>query len=418
MHTFFAKKTEDIDYSLQEFLSLAYTNNIRILNTLVSTSKVCYPKYFIGTGKALELKKMVKDSSVSIVLFNCILFPHQERNLTFLLQCKIIDRNQLILSIFAKHARTYEGKLQVRLAQLRYLNSRLVHEWSHLERQRGGIGLRGGSGEMQLENDRRLLRKEIIRILLRLKKIENQREQSRRHRLKIGIPTISLVGYTNAGKSTLFNLLTKSNIYTEQKLFSTLDPTCRRVVYGNNSNILLIDTVGFIQDLPKDLIPAFKTTLQETIESTLLLHIVDVTNSRFEQHIDSVSCILNSINAHNIQTLLVMNKIDQLPQITPRIDRDYNERPIRVWISSKEDVGIYLLMQALSELLSDKIVSYCLRIPISSNLFQKLCKSQVVQEFGIENSSFVRIKICVSSVYWQRLLKKNKFLTNYIIESI
>lgn len=415
VHTIFSKKKEEKNFNLEEFLSLSSTAGIQIQGILTSHCKTYNSKYFIGTGKVLELEQIVKNNPVSIILFNCILSPHQERDLMHLLQCKIIDRNQLILNIFAQRARTYEGKLQVKLAQLRHLNSRLVHEWSHLERQKGGIGLRGGSGEMQLESDRRLLRKEITQILLRLKKIENQREQNRRHRLRIGAPTVSLVGYTNAGKSTLFNTMTASNVYTAEKLFATLDPTCRRIVYKGGSNIILSDTVGFIQNLPQGLLSSFKATLQETIQATLLLHVVDVSNERFEQNINTVHYILNSMNIHNTPILLVMNKIDQLKKTLPHIDRDHDNRPIRVWISAQDNLGISLLIQALNELLLNNMISYELRMPINNDLCQKLYRLQVVKKYWVEDNNYVRLKIYLSSIDWCRLLKNNKLLIDYII---
>ncbi|WP_159715528.1 ribosome rescue GTPase HflX [Blochmannia endosymbiont of Camponotus nipponensis] len=415
VHTFSYKKKEDENFNLQEFLSLASTAGMKILDVITNNYKTCNAKYFIGIGKVLELEQIIKNNFVSVVLFNCILSPHQERNLTSLLQCSIIDRNQLILNIFARRARTYEGKLQVKLAQLRHLNSRLVHEWSHLERQKGGIGLRGGSGEMQLESDRRLLRKEILQVLLRLKKIENQREQSRRHRFRIGIPTVSLVGYTNAGKSTLFNAMTASHVYVEEKLFSTLDPTCRRIMYKGAHNIILVDTVGFIQNLPRGLISSFKATLQETIQSTLLLHVVDVANERFEKNINTVHYVLNSMNIRNIPMLLVMNKIDQLKKMVPRIDRDNDGYPVRVWISAQNDLGIFLLTQVINELLSNDMISYELRMPINSDLCQQLYRSQIVKEYWVEDHNYIRLKIYVSSVDWNRLLKNNKLLTDYIV---
>ncbi|URJ23154.1 GTPase HflX [Blochmannia endosymbiont of Camponotus sp. C-003] len=413
--TFFDKKKQNKSFNLQECLSLASTAGMEILEILTSNGKTCNAKYFIGIGKVLELERMIQNNSVSIVLFNCILSPHQERNLMCLLKCKIIDRNQLILNIFAQRARTYEGKLQVRLAQLKHLNSRLVHEWSHLERQKGGIGLRGGSGEMQLESDRRLLRKEMTQILLRLKKIENQREQGRRHRVRIGVPTVSLVGYTNAGKSTLFNVMTASHAYTSSKLFATLDPTSRRIVYKGIHDIILTDTVGFIQNLPNDLVSSFKATLQETVEATLLLHVVDVSDEKFEQNINTVHCMLSNLNVHNIPMLLVMNKIDRLKEIVPHIDRDNHGYPSQVWISAQNNLGISLVLQAVNELLSNNMISYELRIPMNNDLCEKLYRLQVVKQYWVEDDNYVRLKIYLSAVNWGRLLKNNKLLINYIV---
>lgn len=410
-----SRKTDDLDWDLKEFVSLAISVGIRIFNIFTISHINFNAKYCIGTGKVLELEKIVRDNFVSVVLFNNILSSRQERNLVSFFKCKVIDRNQLILNIFAQRARTYAGKLQVKLAQLRYLNSRLTHEWSHLERQKGGIGLRGGPGEMQLENDRRILRKQIVQILSCLKKIENQREQSRRNRFKIGAPIVSLVGYTNTGKSTLFNIMTASNVYTAEKLFSTLDPTFRRIIYKGRSEAILVDTVGFIQNLPDDLISSFKTTLKEIMESNLLLHVVDVSNRKFKKNISTVNDILNDMKVKSIPMVLIMNKIDKSEKISPRIDRDHNGYPFRVWISAKNHLGISLLMQVLNELLFTNMVNYELRLPINHDLCQKLYQLQVVKQYWVEDKDNVRVKIHLSSIVWSRLLKKNKSLIDYIM---
>lgn len=411
-------KPEDIDWDLKEFLSLACSADIKIMNVVLSCLKIIHPKYFIGMGKLLELESIIKKYSVSTVLFNCTLSSSQERNLNYFLKCQVIDRNQLILNIFEQRARTYEGKLQVKLAQLRYLNSRLIHEWNHLERQIGGIGVRGGPGEKQLESDRRLLSKHIIQILSDLKKIKNQRAQNRHRREKIGIPSVSLVGYTNAGKSTLFNVLTLSNVNTSKKLFETLDPTFRHIVNASNrSQIMLIDTVGFIQNLPKDLLHSFKATLEETAKSTLLLHVVDFSNKKFERNINTVNHILNDINVYNIPILMVMNKIDYSATISPHIDRNDNGIPVRVWVSAQKNLGIDLIKTAIDELLPNQMLRYKLRIPMNSNLnlCQKLYQLQAIEECSVENQNTVKLKIYLSSVSWQRLLKHHESLSNYII---
>lgn len=409
------KKKEDLDWDFQEFSSLVISAGMRVVDVLVNNHVIFNARYCIGIGKILNIKQMVKDNSASVVLFSNVLSSRQERNLIDFLQCKVIDRNQLILNIFAQRARTYEGKLQVKLAQLRYLNSRLTHEWSHLERQQGGIGLRSGPGEMQLESDRRVLRRNINKSVLYLKKIENQREQSRKNRFKMSMPIVSLVGYTNAGKSTLFNVLTDSNVYTTEKLFATLDPSFRCIVYKGSSKIILVDTVGFIQDLPNDLISSFKATLKEIMESTLLLHVVDVSNKKFEKNIDVVHDILNNLKIKNIPIILVMNKIDKLKKIEPHIDRDYDGRPMRVWISTQNHSGLSLLMQILNELLSIDVVNYELRFPINNDLCQKLYQLQVVQQYWVEDNFHIRMKIHLSLIDWNRLLKKNKSLMNYVV---
>lgn len=409
------QKKDELDWNVKEFIALAVSAGMQISDIVVSNRTIFNAKYFIGIGKVLELKQMVQNNSASVVLFNNILSSRQERNLICLLQCKVIDRNQLILNIFAQRARTYEGKLQVKLAQLRYLNSRLTHEWSHLERQKGGIGLRSGPGEMQLENDRRVLRKYIMQGISHLKKMENQREQSRKNRSKTGVSVVSLVGYTNAGKSTLFNVLTASHIYTAKKLFATLDPTFRRITYQGRSKVVLVDTVGFIQNLPNDLISSFKVTLKEIMESTLLLHIVDASSKKIEQNINVVHDILNNMQIKNIPIILVMNKIDKIKKIVPRVDRNYDGFPVRIWISAQNRLGISLLMQILDELLSKDIVNYELRLPINNDLCQKLYQLQAVQEYWVENGCNIRIKINLPLIMWNRLLKKNKSLIDYVV---
>lgn len=408
-------KLEDTDWYVQEFLSLAYSANIKIISTVFSNCKIIHSKYFIRIGKLLELQSIVQNKSISIILFSCSLSSGQEYNLSCFLKCKIIDRNQLILNIFGKRARTYEGKLQVKLARLRYLNSRLTHEWNHLERQTGGIGVRGGPGEMQLESDRRLLSNRMLQILSDLKKIENQRAQNRNRRIKTGIPSISLVGYTNAGKSTLFNVLTSSDVHTSRKLFVTLDPTFRYIVSSNQAKIMLIDTVGFMQNLPKDLLSSFKSTLEETVQSMLLLHVVDVSNKKFKKNMNTVHHILNDIHANNIPMLIVMNKIDQDITVAPHIDIDHNGLPMRVWISAQENLGIDLLKKAIEILLPNKMVRYELKIPINSSLFRQFFQLRAIEEYHIEDNNTIKIKICLSSVSWNRLLKYDQFLSSYMI---
>lgn len=409
------QKRDELNWNVQELSSLAVSAEMKVIDVIISNCTVFNAKYCIGIGKILEIKQIVQDKFASVVLFNNTLLPRQESNLTCLLQCKVMDRYQLILNIFAQRARTYEGKLQVQLAHLRYLNSRLIHEWSHLERQKGGIGLRSGPGEMQLENDRRMLRQRIARSISYLKKIENQREQSRKNRFRIGMPIVSLVGYTNAGKSTLFNILTASRVYTAEKLFSTLDPSFRRITYQGVSNAILVDTVGFIQNLPDDLISSFKVTLKEIMASTLLLHVVDASNKKFERNIDTVHDLLNDLNIRNIPLVLVMNKVDKLKKLRPCIDRDYEGRPIRVWISSKNCLGMSLLAQVLNELLLVDVVHYELRLPISNDLCQTLYRLQAVQKYWIEDSCNIRLKINLPAIAWNRLLKRNKSLINYVV---
>jgi GTP-binding protein HflX len=312
--------------------------------------------FFLSSGKLEELKALVEEHEAELVIFNHTLSPSQERNLERVLECRVLDRTGLILDIFAQRARTYEGKLQVELAQLRHQATRLIRGWTHLERQKGGIGLRG-PGETQLETDRRLLRNRISQIESRLQKVRSQRAQGRRSRQRSSIPTVSLVGYTNAGKSTLFNRITGSDVYVENQLFATLDPTMRRISLDDVGAVVLADTVGFISNLPHKLVEAFRATLEEASNSTLLLHVIDSAAEERLRNIDQVEKVLVEIGAANLPQLKVYNKIDLLTDMPPTIDRDEHGKPIAVWLSAQTGVGIDLLFTAISELLGQDIVS-------------------------------------------------------------
>ncbi|TPQ26421.1 ribosome rescue GTPase HflX [Methylomonas koyamae] len=317
------------------------------------------PKYFVGIGKLDEIKVAVAELQADIIIVNHPLSPSQERNLEKALEVRVVDRNGLILDIFAQRAQTFEGKLQVELAQLKHLSTRLIRGWTHLERQKGGIGLRG-PGETQLETDRRLLAVRIKQIQQRLEKVEKQRHQSRSKRKKAEIPTVSLVGYTNAGKSTLFNTLTGAGIYAADQLFATLDPTLRQLPLANGSEIILADTVGFIRHLPHELVAAFRSTLQEAAEADLLLHVIDAAAEDRDDTIVQVNQVLEDIGAGKIPQLKVFNKIDLLDDLEPHIDYDADGRPVSVWISAQSGVGCDLLQQALSELFaSSKVIRKC-----------------------------------------------------------
>ncbi len=312
-------------------------------------------KYFIGTGKLEELRELVQLHQAELVIFNHALSPSQERNIEQALNCRVLDRTGLILDIFAQRARTHEGKLQVELAQLRHMSTRLVRGWTHLERQKGGIGLRG-PGETQLETDRRLLRARITAIESRLSKVRRQRDQGRRSRRRAEVPTVSLVGYTNAGKSTLFNSLTGADVYAEDKLFATLDPTMRRVELPELGSAIFADTVGFISHLPHKLVEAFRATLEEAASSDLLLHVIDVAAENREDNIHQVQEVLEEIGAHTLPQLRVYNKLDLVPHIPPRVDRDDLGRPIAVWLSAKTGAGTDLLLAAVAELLGREMI--------------------------------------------------------------
>jgi len=322
---------------------------------VVGQRKAPDPHRFVGQGKLEEIRAAVVEHQAELVLFNHALRPSQERNLERELQCRVLDRTGLILDIFAQRARTHEGKLQVELAQLQHMSTRLVRGWTHLERQKGGIGLRG-PGETQLETDRRLLRERIKSINARLEKVRAQRNQARRARQRAEIPAVSLVGYTNAGKSTLFNALTRADVYAADQLFATLDPTLRRLQIPELGAVLLADTVGFIRHLPHKLVQAFRATLEEVAEADLLLHVIDCAAEERDVNSSHVVSVLEEIGAADIGRLDVYNKIDLLGA-EPRIDRDEHGRPLRVWVSAREGRGFDLLAQAIGERLGTSMVA-------------------------------------------------------------
>ena len=310
---------------------------------------------FAGRGKVSEIAESVTAHRAPLVIFNHDLSPVQERNLEQKLQCRVVDRTSLILDIFAQRARSHEGKLQVELAQLEHLSTRLVRGWSHLERQKGGIGLRG-PGETQLETDRRLLAKRVKVLKEKLTKVRRQREVQRRARVRAKVLSVSLVGYTNAGKSTLFNRFTKAGAYAANQLFATLDTTTRRVHLANGSAVVLSDTVGFIRQLPHTLVAAFRATLEETARADLLLHVVDASSATRDAQIVAVNQVLSEIGADEIPQVLVYNKID-LTRYEARSERDEYGRIKRAWISARTGEGLNLVQLALEEQASGTIHS-------------------------------------------------------------
>ncbi len=364
-------------------------------------------KFFVGSGKLEEISAAVKSADAQLVIFNHNLSPSQERNIEAELKCRVLDRTGLILDIFAQRARTHEGKLQVELAQLQHLSSRLVRGWTHLERQRGGIGNRG-PGETQLESDRRLVRERIKAIKQRLDKVRKQRDQGRRARTKSEIPTVSLVGYTNAGKSTLFNKLTSADVYVADQLFATLDPTMRRLDLAELGPVVFADTVGFISHLPHRLVDAFRATLEEAASSNLLMHVVDASAEDRSVNIVRVNEVLKEINAHDLPSLMIYNKIDLLDDVQPHIERNEEGIPVAVWVSALAGEGLELLLRAVVECLPNKIVHQHLQLQPSQGAFRAALYSQkaVLSEQSAD-SGVINLEVKLAESDFLRLLKNS-----------
>jgi len=365
---------------LEEFEQLARSAGADPVATITGRRERPDSRYFVGSGKAQEIAASARAENAALILFDHPLSPSQQRNLERLSGVRVLDRSGLILDIFARRARSFEGKLEVELAQLKHQASRLVRGWTHLERQKGGIGMRGGPGETQLETDRRLLNARMRSVTHRLERLKQQRDTGREARAQIPVPSVALVGYTNAGKSTLFNALTGSEVYIADQLFATLDPTVRRVRLPGGAAVVAADTVGFIRELPHELVAAFQSTLQEAREANLLLHVVDASDPRRDEHLQQVDGVLAEIGAGAIPQLRVYNKIDRLG-LDAKLERGADGRPVAVWISAAAGLGLALLREAIGERLDLAVQRLWMHLPPASGALRaRLYAAGVVRE--------------------------------------
>ncbi len=388
--------------ALGEFRELARAAGATAVGEITGSRAQPDPRYFVGSGKLEEVREAIVSTGADLVLVDHELAPGQERNLEQSLSCRVLDRTGLILDIFAQRARSFEGKLQVELAQLTHLSTRLIRGWTHLERQKGGIGLRG-PGETQLELDRRMLGGRIKQIRRRLERVRSQRHQGRQARQAAEAPTVSLVGYTNAGKSTLFRNLVEPDAHVADQLFATLDPTLRRLALPYGHDAVLADTVGFLRDLPHALIEAFQSTLEETLDARLLLHVIDASDENHGERIEDVETVLAEIGAQDIERLEVFNKVDLLGS-APRLERDEHGLPRRVWISAATGAGIDLLLNAVAERLGQGRLHGWIRIaPMEGRLRARLHEDAAVLSETVNTDGAILIELTIDPVDWQRL---------------
>jgi len=400
----------------EEFAELARSAGAIVVAEITVGRRRPGSRFFIGKGKLDEVHKLVDSECAELVISSAPLSPSQERNLEKALSCRVVDRAGLILDIFAQRARTHEGKLQVELAQLRHLSTRLVRGWTHLERQKGGIGLRG-PGETQLESDRRLLGNRIRQLKARLAQVDTRRAMNRQNRMRADIPTVAIVGYTNAGKSTLFNRLTDAGVYVQDQLFATLDPTMRRLELPDGGRIILADTVGFVRDLPHELVAAFRSTLQETREADLILHLIDASDAERWQRVREVNAVLKQIEAEGVPQLRVYNKIDLLDR-APRINHNRQGVGRAVWLSATTGEGIPLLLQAIGDRLQRKKVNGTIRLLPEQGRERALLfdLGAVTRESMGEDGAF-ELDICLDALEFRRFVKRTGLDDKIIVQS-
>ena len=389
---------------IEEFKELVTTAGAEIFEVITSTKQTIDPKFYIGSGKAEELQQAVKVHEADVVIVDAALSPVQERNLEALIKARVLDRRTLILDIFAQRARSYEGQLQVELAQLKHMSTRLVRGWTHLERQKGGIGMRG-PGETQLETDRRLLNARVKSLNAKLDKVMRQREQGRKQRKKSGTKMLALVGYTNAGKSTLFNLLTEAGVYAEDQLFATLDPTVRQLTVIPGCQAVISDTVGFVRDLPHELVAAFRATLQEAVDADLLLHVIDDSNPEHRDHMAEVYKVLDDLDIGSVPVIEIFNKIDQ-SGAQPNLRLSESGVPDQVWISAHQNKGINLLLKAIEERLHRTHLSLEFALPMSlAKLRAQFYSLDAVRDEQIDDAGQWLVRVELPIEKWRQMAK-------------
>ena len=400
--------------AIEELRLLAVSAGAEVCGTILGSRQIPDAATFVGKGKAEEIREAVARERADLVLVNHELSPAQERNLEKIVGCRVLDRTGLILDIFAQRAHSAEGKLQVELAQLEHLSTRLVRGWTHLERQKGGIGLRG-PGETQLETDRRLIRDRIKKLHERLEQVSVQRRSRRKARHRVPIPTVSLVGYTNAGKSSLFNRLTSSSVYAADQLFATLDPTMRRIELPGKASVILGDTVGFIRHLPHDLVEAFKSTLEEVAEADLLLHVVDAANPERLEQMRQVNMVLAEIGAQSIPQLMVFNKID-LTGEAPRFERESDGHISRLWVSARTGDGMNLLLQALADHFRRHRKRHRLHLPPEAGRLRALLHERfdVMHELAPDTGGWI-LDLALEPAQFAWLRQQSDFRESYLV---
>lgn len=398
---------------IAEFRELVSTAGAEVFDVITSTRQTVDAKYYIGSGKAEELAEAVKIHEADVVVVDAALSPIQERNLEALVKTRVLDRRTLILDIFAQRARSYEGQLQVELAQLKHMSTRLVRGWTHLERQKGGIGMRG-PGETQLETDRRLLNARVKSLNAKLDKVMRQREQGRKQRKKSGTKMMALVGYTNAGKSTLFNLLTGADVYAEDQLFATLDPTVRQFTALAGSQAVISDTVGFVRDLPHELVAAFRATLQEALDADLLLHVIDDSNPEHRDHMAEVYKVLSELEIDDVPVIEIYNKID-LSGAKPLYQAGESGSADKIWLSAHKNIGIDLLLKAIEERLHRTHLIIEFELPMNqARLRAQFHELDAIRNEQVDDSGHWQIEVELPLEKWLQLAKGNDSSADFV----